>query len=107
MKKALISQKFNDLSNDEILEERKKAVKFLKEEGYQPVYESFYDELNELKRMQYSDHRKPELYYLSFRLKIMADCDAVYFCNGWEYDIECRMEHEASIMYGLRTLYAS
>lgn len=107
MKKALISQNYEGKSSNESLKERKKAIDFLREQGFEPVFASSYDELNEMKRLNSSPEcQNPALYYLSKRLELMSECSAVYFCKGWEYDTQCRMEHEASLMYGLRTLYA-
>lgn len=107
MKKALISQKYEGKSSEDVIKERKQAMEALREQGFEPVFGNFYDEFNEMKRKNPNPKcQHPELHYLSERLKIMSECSAVYFCKGWEYDYQCRMEHEASLMYGLRTLYA-
>ena len=32
---------------------------------------------------------------------IMSDCDAVFFCRGWDHSRGCKLEFEAAFDYGL------
>lgn len=45
------------------------------------------------------------LFFLSRSLEEMSQCDAVYFCRGWQDAIGCYIEHMAAANYGLVMLY--
>lgn len=32
--------------------------------------------------------------YICFDLRVMMDCDAIYFCEGWEQSCGCGIEHD-------------
>ena len=32
--------------------------------------------------------------HICFGLRALADCDAVYFCSGWEQSLGCCIEHD-------------
>ena len=38
-------------------------------------------------------------------IAIMAKCNAVYFCRGWETARGCKIEHEIAKNYGLSIIY--
>lgn len=38
-------------------------------------------------------------------IKLLADADIVYFCNGWEYYNGCYIEHECAKRYGKKIIY--
>lgn len=44
------------------------------------------------------------LYYLSQSLGKMAECDAVYLCDGWENARGCKVERAAAVAYDLELI---
>jgi hypothetical protein len=38
---------------------------------------------------------------LANSLSIMAMCDCVYFCEGWQEARGCKIEHDCAVAYGL------
>lgn len=48
--------------------------------------------------------KHPGLAYLGRSLKDMADCDIVFFCNGWEHARGCWLEKRAARSYGLLSI---
>lgn len=44
------------------------------------------------------------LYYLSQSLGKMAECDAVYLCDGWENARGCEVERAAAVAYDLELI---
>ncbi len=102
--KAMISQPMNGLTDEEIFETRNKAIMWLSKNRFDLVdtlcrYRWF------LENLLLTNHVKNEpLYYLSLSLGQMSQCDAVYFCKGWENYRGCRIEHEAAEVYGLKII---
>ena len=105
MKKAMLSQPMNGLTDDEIVAVRNRAVKYLEENGFEVVNTLFTD-------TWYSDNSMKErgvvqipLCFLARSLELMSLCHTAYFCKGWENARGCRIEHEAAKAYGLEILY--
>ncbi len=105
MKKAMLSQPMNGLTDDEIVAVRNRAVKYLEENGFEVVNTLFTD-------TWYSDNSMKErgvvqipLCFLARSLENMSLCHTAYFCKGWENARGCRIEHEAAKAYGLEILY--
>lgn len=105
MKKAMLSQPMAGKSWAEIITTREKAIKELKERGYEVVNTLFTDEW-------YSDNAMKErgvvnipLCFLAKSLENMSKCHAVYFCHGWEQARGCQIEHAAAVAYGLEIIY--
>lgn len=94
-KKAMISQPMNGLTDEEIEKTRYKAIRHLERLGY-VVAETY---------LSKAEKEKP-IYCLSLALETMAQCDVVYFCDGWEEARECRIEHDVAEEYGLDIIYA-
>ena len=44
------------------------------------------------------------LHYLSQSLGKMAECDAVYLCDGWENARGCKVERAAAVAYDLELI---
>lgn len=95
--RAMISQPMGGLSEAEILAVKRRASQALTRMGYSVVNTYFNDENNS------ADN--PPLYLLGKSLERMADCQAVYFCKGWEQARGCWIEHEAAMAYGLYIMY--
>lgn len=37
--------------------------------------------------------------YICHDLRAMLDCDAVYFCEGWQRSCGCNIEHDVALRY--------
>lgn len=93
-KKAMICQPMRGLTDEEILSKRDEAKAFLENLGYE-VINTFFDQ------SESEGIKNRPLYCLSKALSMMADCDTVYFCKGWENARGCVIEHNAAAEYGL------
>lgn len=94
--KVMISQPMNGLTDEEILESKRKAVIQLESQGHE-VVNSFFG----------NDHPGGALYCLGKSLEIMDNCDAVYFLNGWKNARGCRIEFQAALDYNKKLLFES
>ena len=94
MKKLFISQPMRGKSDEEILEERKKAIKAAQELVGEPVevIDSFF---------QSAPADAKPLWYLEKSLELLAIADVAYFAEGWQDARGCRIEHECAKEYGV------
>lgn len=53
------------------------------------------------------DVKNMRIYNLARSMAIMSECDAVYFCKGWEKANGCMIEYAAANVYGLKVFYES
>lgn len=37
--------------------------------------------------------------YICYDLLAMLDCDAIYFCDGWEQSCGCNIEHDVAMRF--------
>lgn len=95
MKKLFISQPMNDKTNEQILEERQKAISSFDDEV--EVLDSFFKD---------APHDATPLWYLGESIKLLGDADIVYFCKDWEKYRGCTIEHECAVRYGKEIVYA-
>ena len=95
MTKLFISQPMKDKTNEQILEEREKAIAQFKDVE---VIDSFLKE---------APHDATPLWYLGESLKLLGEADIVYFCKGWEKYNGCTIEHECAVRYGKQIVYAN
>lgn len=105
MKKAMLSQPMAGKTNEEIVATREKAIKTLEEKGYEIVNTLFTDEWYSKEAMTGRGVVQIPLCFLAKSLENMSLCHAAYFCKGWETARGCRIEHEATVAYGLEILY--
>lgn len=103
--KAMLSQPMAGKTDEEIVETREKAVKALKEKGYEIVNTLFTDEWYSREKMEERGVEQIPLCFLAKSLENMSLCHAAYFCKGWETARGCRIEHDAAVAYGLTVLY--
>ena len=96
-KVAMISLPMKDITREEILDVWNRAKIQLEKKGYKVVCTIF--------PQSYADMEDP-LWLLSLVINKMSDCEAVYFCDGWEYARGCRIEHMLAEEYGLDIIYA-
>ena len=95
MKKLFISQPMNGKTNEQILEERQKAISSFDDEV--EVIDSFFKD---------APHDAIPLWYLGESIKLLGDADVVYFCKDWEKYRGCTIEHECAVRYGKEIVYA-
>ena len=105
LKKAMLSQPMAGKSNEEIIATREKAIKVLKEKGFEIVNTLFTDEWYSKENMAERGVIQIPLCFLAKSLENMSLCHAVYFCKGWENVRGCRIEHETAKAYGLEIIY--
>lgn len=103
MRYAMISQPMRGKSKDEIREIRANAITNMVELGFR-VLDNTNGTLEPIEEEHVCGVNIP-LHCLGESLKIMALCDAVLFCEGWEDARGCRIEHEAAEAYGLEIYY--
>ena len=105
MKKAMLSQPMAGKTNAEIVSARDRAIRVLRENGYEIVNTLFTDEWYSKEKMEERGVVQIPLCFLAKSLENMSLCHAAYFCKGWENARGCRIEHEAAKAYGLEILY--
>lgn len=96
--KFMISQPMGGLSDEEILETKRRVTDLLEREGH-TVINTFIQSDPPIRCWNRG------LWFLGMSLVEMSECDGMYFCKGWENAKGCRMEHEAAIAYGLPCRY--
>ena len=95
--KIMISQPMSGLSLSEIAYQRDKIEMKLESLGHE-VVNSYFKEFDEENRC---DLAHVPVYYLGKALQKMAECDAVYFAEGWELARGCVIERAVAEKYGL------
>lgn len=95
MLKAMLSQPMGGKTQEEIVETRERAIRALRERGYEIVNTLFTDEWYGKEAMEARGVVQIPLCFLSKSLENMSLCHAAYFCKGWEQARGCRIEHEA------------
>lgn len=103
--KAMLSQPMAGKTEEEIIKTREKAIKTLKNKGYEIVNTLFTDEWYSQEKMKERGVVQIPLCFLAKSLENMSLCHAAYFCKGWENARGCRLEHEAAVTYGLEIIY--
>lgn len=103
--KAMLSQPMAGKTEEEIRETREKAMKVLKERGYESINTLFTDEWYSRESMEERGVVQIPLCFLAKSLENMSKCHAAYFCKGWETARGCRIEHDAAVAYGLDIIY--
>ena len=105
MKKAMINQPMNGLTEEQITADRERAIEALKGMGYEVINTRFTDEWYSKEAMEKRGVVQIPLCFLAKSLENMSLCHAAYFCKGWENARGCRIEHEAAKAYGLTIIY--
>ena len=95
MKKLFISQPMKGKSDEDILAERKKAIKSAEDViGEQvEVIDSFFQEA--------PVDAKPLWFFLGKSLELLAGADIAYFAKGWQDARGCKIENTCAIEYGI------
>ena len=105
MKKAMLSQPMNGLTEEQIVESRNRAVEYLTTNGYEVVNTLFTDEWYGKESMGERGVRQIPVCFLAKSLENMSLCDTVFFVKGWEDARGCKIEHEVAKQYGLEIIY--
>ena len=94
MKKLFISQPMSGKADEEILAERKVAIKAAEELLREPVevIDSFF---------QSAPADAKPLWYLGESLKLLATADVAYFAKGWNEARGCKIEHTCVVEYNI------
>lgn len=86
--KAFISQATNGIPEEQIKLVRERATKALESMGYEVVDSP----LEDLKVPKTVSEDNVGIYRLSKSLEKMSECQAAYFCKGWENQFTCQVE---------------
>lgn len=100
-KRAMISQPMRGKTDEEIEAQREKAVKALEAMGYSVANTFFKGGFGE----DINEKVNRPIYFLAKSLAGMSECNAVYFCHGWETARGCKVEHQVAQEYGLEIIY--
>ena len=98
-KKIMISLATENMSNKEIFAKRDAVKNKLKKDNWL-VIDTFFSDMH----IKDKEINMP-LRYLAESLKIMSNCDAVYFCKGYADSHNCYIEHSIAKSYGLKIIY--
>jgi hypothetical protein len=94
--RVFISQPMKNKTNEEILSERERAIKYIKENlrdgDSVEIVDSFFQD---------APHDAKPLWFLGKSLELLSTADMVYFCKDWEKARGCRIEHECAEEYGI------
>lgn len=97
MKTVFISQPMNGKAEQEIKDERDKAIEELCE--YIPRKEMVV--IDNLVKKTTPEDVHESLWYLGASVVLMSQADVVYFAEGWESARGCTVEHQCVDLYGL------
>ena len=97
MKKLFISQPMKGKTDEEILKEREVAIKEAEAVLEEPVeiIDSFF---------QNAPADAKPLWFLGKSLELLAGADIAYFASGWQEARGCKIEHDACVSYGIKTI---
>lgn len=95
--KVMICQPMNGRNEQEIHNQRNKAIDRLHKMHIEIVDNFFTDEVIETDRV--------DVYLLSKSLLKMCEADAVLFIGEWRNARGCRIEHQVALDYGIKILY--
>ena len=98
MKKIFVSQPMKDKTDNEILAERKNAIKKAEEKLGEPVevIDSFF---------QSTPVDARPLWFLGKSLELLSTADVAYFADGWTEARGCRVEHLCAVEYGIDIIH--
>ena len=103
--KAMLSQPMAGKTEEEIIATRERAIKALEAQGYEVVNTLFTDEWYNPDKMKERGVENIPLCFLAKSLENMSQCNAAYFCKGWENARGCQIEYAAAKKYGMKIIY--
>lgn len=103
--KAMLSQPMAGKSEEEIVSTRNRAISELEAMGFDVVNTLFTDEWYSQDSMKKRGVENIPLCFFAKSIEAMSQCNAAYFCKGWEGTRGCSMEHEVAKAYGVTIIY--
>lgn len=104
-KKVMVSQPMAGRTIEDILSKRNETREALKRLGFDEVVDTvFFDLVSCKTRLMENGITHPDLYLLGRTLIAMSECDAVFFCHGWESARGCQIEYVTAEAYGLKIM---
>lgn len=94
-KRVYISLPITGLPDKRVKEKEKQIKKLLKAKGCIP--------LSPLEVAPEPD--KPISYYMGRDIMALLECQAIFFCRGWEKSNGCLLEYHAAQIYGLELMF--
>ena len=94
--RVFISQPMNGMTDDEIKNERKKAIEKVRAEYPDEeikIIDNLFEEGYEIAN---------PLWYLGNSIELLSTADLAFFAEGWENAIGCLIEHECAVVYGIK-----
>jgi hypothetical protein len=105
MKKIMISQPMNGLTEEQITNAQNKFLEYAKKQKLEVVNTYFQDEWYSKDSMSSRSVVQVPLCFLAKSLEYMSECNSVYFAKGWENARGCKIEHEVALQYGMEIIY--
>lgn len=110
-KKLFISQPFHGVSEEEILSERSRIIKYLDSSHIYLRNTSMTINMLEWEVIdQYHVEDAPpdasRLWYLAHSIQLMSEADLVYFANGWNKAKGCLVEYKVARLYNIPYIVA-
>ena len=99
--KVFISQPMRDKTEEEILDERNKAVESIKKQFKVNDVEILDSYFKDFKVVPGYNINKP-LYFLGKAIQLLAQADYAYFCKDWDKYRGCKSEHFICNQYGIK-----
>jgi hypothetical protein len=96
--KIFISQPMKDKTDEQILEERNRAIEIIKQKFNTTdveIIDSF---------MQGAPHNAKPLWFLGKSLQFLSEADVAYFVKGWNDYRGCKIEHTCAKEYNIETI---
>ena len=96
--KVFISQPMKDKTDEQILEERDRAIKAIKDRFHTTnieIIDSF---------MQSAPHDAKPLWFLGKSLQFLSDADIAYFVKDWDRYRGCKIENTCAKEYGIEII---
>ena len=105
MKKIMISQPMNGLTEEQIVKTRNRFLEYAKKENLEVVNTYFQDQWYSKDSMILRRVVQMPVCFLAISIEKMSQCNIVYFAKGWENARGCKIEHEVALQYGLDIIY--
>lgn len=105
MKKIMISQPMNGLTEEQIINAQNKFLEYAKKENFEVVNTYFQNEWYSNESMSSRGVVQIPLCFLAKSIENMSLCHKAYFAKGWENARGCKIEHEVALQYGMEIIY--
>lgn len=99
--KVFISQPMRDKTEEEILDERNKAVESIKKQFNTNDVEVLDSYFKDFKVVPGHNIDKP-LFFLGKSIQLLAQADYAYFCKDWDKYRGCKSEHFICNQYDIK-----